>query len=174
MRHVTTNLTFSEDLVKARLVSAVVLAAAVSLGTAGCGLITPQATSYEYAPSDGVNVNTGDIRVRNALFIVNDDATTFNLTMTAVNEATEARTLTITLAIDGVRTSKTITLEPGLTQFGNASKGQELIVFTDLDAKAGQTIAAYFQANGADEAEQFVPVLDGTLAEYKPLVVDGE
>lgn len=156
---------------KARLVSAVVLASAVALGTTGCGFFTPQATSYEYAPSDGVNVDVDAVLVRNALFIVNDEATNFNLTMSTVSEAKSAEELTVTAVIDGVRSTKQITVEPGSTQFGNAEEGQEQIVFTDLDAKAGQTISVFFSTAGSDEVEQYVPVLDGTLEEYKPLVV---
>lgn len=157
---------------KARLVSAVVLASAVALSTAGCGFITPQATSYEYAPSDGVNVTAGSVKVRNALIITNEDASTFNLSMTVVNEDQSAHDLSVTLVIDSERTSKQITVESGLTEFGNAEDGQEQIVFNDLDLKAGQTALAYFEVTGVEPVEQYIPVLDGTLPEYKPLVVD--
>lgn len=156
---------------KARLVSAVVLASVVALGTAGCGFITPQATNYEYAPSDGVNVTAGAVEIRNALFITNDSATTFNLTMTAVTAAKSAENLTITIVVDSERSSKEITVEPGLTKFGNAKDGQEQIVFTDLDLKAGQTALAYFEVAGNEPVKQYVPILDGSLKEYKPLVV---
>lgn len=157
---------------KARLVSAVVLAATVALSTAGCGFITPQATNYEYAPSDGVNVTAGPIAVRNALFVTNDDATTFNLSMTTVNEDSSAKNLTVTLVIESERTTKQITVEPGLTEFGNAEDGQEQIVFNDLELKAGQTVLAYFEASGAEPVKQYVPVLDGSMKEYTPLVVN--
>ena len=157
---------------KARLVSAVVLAAAVALSTAGCGFITPQATNYEYAPSDGVNVTIGDVDVRNALFITNDDATKFNLSMTAVSAEKSAQDLKITLVIDGERSSKQLAIKPGLTKYGNKQDGQELIVFTDLDLKAGQTVLAYFEVPGIEPAEQYIPVLDGSMKEYEPLVVN--
>lgn len=157
---------------KARLVSAVVLASVVALSTAGCGFITPQATNYEYAPSDGVNVTAGAVEVRNALFITNDSATTFNLSMTAVTAAESAKSLKITVVVDGERTSKEISVEPGLTKFGNAEDGQEQIVFNGLELKAGQTALAYFEAAGSEPVKQYVPILDGSMKEYKPLVVD--
>lgn len=159
-------------LVKARLITSVVLAGAVALGTTGCGFFVPVETKYEYAPSDGVNLNAGDVRVRNALFIVNEDATAFNLTMSTINTTNKASKLNITAVIDGKRTEKSIIVEPGATQYGNPEKGQETLVFADLGAKAGQTIQVFFQSGSSDEVEQYVPVLDGTLAEYAPLVVD--
>lgn len=157
---------------KARLVSAVVLAVAVALSTAGCGFITPQATDYEYAPSDGVNVDAGAVDVRNALFITNNDATTFNLSMTTVTAEKSAQDLKITLVIDGERSSKKLSVESGLTKYGNAEDGQEQIVFTNLDLKAGQTVLAYFEVTGTEPVQQYVPVLDGSMKEYKSLVVD--
>lgn len=159
---------------KARLVSSVVLAASVALGVTGCSLFSTQATSYEYAPSDGVSVNAGDVKVRNALFVANDDSTAFNLAFTAVNPSETAETLTITAVVDGVRTSEEIRLQSGSTQFGNPKKGQETVVFSGIKAEAGQTVVTYFQSGSSDEVEQYVPVLDGTLAEYKPLVLSGQ
>lgn len=157
---------------KARFVSALALAATVAVGTAGCSFITPQATSYQYAPSDGVSINAGDVKVRNALFIVNDDNSLFNLTMTTVNDTESAKSLSVTLVIGDERVSQDVTVPPRLTQFGNPEKGQETITFTGLDATAGQTIKAFFEAGYSGEVEQYVPVLDGTLAEYKPYVLN--
>lgn len=156
---------------KARLVSAIVLAGAVSLGVSGCGFVTPAATTYEYAPSDGVSANVGEVLVRNALIVVDDSNSNFNLAMTTVNDGKKASELEISIVIKGARDSKTVTAEPGATQFGNAKQGQEQIVFTDLKAKAGQTVVAYFSADGGPEVKQYVPVLGGELKEYKPLVV---
>lgn len=157
---------------KARLVSALALAATVAVGTAGCAFVTPQATSYQYAPSDGVSVNAGDVLVRNALFIVNNDGSIFNLTMTTVNETESAKSLTVTLAIGGERVTQDVAVPPRLTQFGNPEKGQETITFENLDARAGETIKVFFEADYSGEVEQYVPVLDGTLKEYKPYVLN--
>lgn len=157
---------------KARLISALALAATVAVGTAGCAFITPQATTYEYAPSDGVSVNAGDVKVRNALFIVNDDNSVFNLTMTTVNDTDSEKSLVVTLVIGGERMTKEVAVPPRLTQFGNPEKGQETVTFDELDARAGETIKTFFEADYSGEVEQYVPVLDGTLVEYKPYVLN--
>lgn len=156
----------------ARFLVAAALASTVVLGASGCSLFSVQATSYEYAPSDGVSVDAGDVKVRNALIVVNDSGTVFNLAMSTVNETEQPIELNIALVIDGQRSEKVVTVEPGLTQFGNPSRGQETIVFNDLKAKAGQTVAGYFQSGSSEERKQYVPVLDTTLAEYKPLALD--
>lgn len=158
---------------KARLFSAVIVAAAVAFSTTGCGFLTPKATTYEYAPSDGVSIDVGDaVKVRNALFIVNQDESEFNLTMTTVNNTEVTETLNVILVIDGDRISQEVSIPPRLTQFGNPEKDQELVVFPGLDAQAGQTILAFFQSGGSEEVRQYVPILDGTLEEYKPFVLN--
>jgi hypothetical protein len=172
-RAIFSDTSFSEDLVKARLVSAVVLASVVAFGAAGCGFTTPQATSYQYAPSDGVSINASDtVKVRNALIIVNDDETAFNLTMTTVNEAESDQTMTVTIVLDGERISEEVTVPPRTTLFGNPEKGQETVVFSDLALKAGQTAQTFFEVDGSGEVRQYVPILDGTLVEYKPYVLN--
>ena len=46
---------------KVRIVVAAALAVGISLGTAGCNLIQPQATTNPYDASDGVGINVGDL-----------------------------------------------------------------------------------------------------------------
>ena len=52
-------------------------ASTVVLGTTGCSMISPQATTIPYSAADGVNVPaSGPLKVRNALFVANEDGTT--------------------------------------------------------------------------------------------------
>lgn len=48
-----------------RIASATVIAAALLVGTTGCSFFSPVATQREYQPADGININLGDIKVRN-------------------------------------------------------------------------------------------------------------
>ncbi len=82
---------------KTRLIASVALGAAVLLGTTGCNLIAPQATTIDYSASDGVNVpaEAGPLSVRNALIVANDDGTTGNLVAAIVNDTTEQLVLRI-------------------------------------------------------------------------------
>jgi ABC-type uncharacterized transport system auxiliary subunit len=44
--------------VNTRRLASVALAAAVVLSTAGCSMISPQATTISYSAADGVNIRT--------------------------------------------------------------------------------------------------------------------
>ena len=48
-----------------RIASSVALAAALALGATGCGLIAPQGTTEQYAPSDGIDVSLEGVEIRN-------------------------------------------------------------------------------------------------------------
>lgn len=48
-----------------RIASATAIAAAILVGTTGCSFFSPVATQQAYQPADGININLGDIKVRN-------------------------------------------------------------------------------------------------------------
>jgi hypothetical protein len=48
-----------------RIAAATVLAGSLIVGTTGCTFVSPVATQRAYQPADGINVNLGDVRVRN-------------------------------------------------------------------------------------------------------------
>ncbi len=48
-----------------RLATASAIAAALLVGTTGCSFVSPVATQRAYQPADGININLGDIKVRN-------------------------------------------------------------------------------------------------------------
>ena len=150
-------------MLKTRIAPALALAAAVALGTTGCGFFVPQATQYEYAPSDGIDVDLPGAHVRNLLVVAGESEA--NIVFTGVNNGTEAARVTIQLVEEGTRVaSESFTLEPGTTPFGVESP--ELI---DAVLQPGSMVTAFLESNGA-EIEREVPVVDGTLDEYAPLV----
>ncbi len=155
---------------KARIVSSVVLAAAVALGATGCNLISPQATTYKYDASDGVSGDTGAVAVRNAILIAGKDEGVFNLVFTGVNSTDKTVKLNVQLEVDGAKFDQTAEIKPGVNNFGG--KDEEKIVFEDVEALVGSIVITYFQAGDDPGVELDVPVLDGTLDEYKPFVLD--
>ena len=52
-----------------RRLAAVGLATAALLGATGCSAINPQATTFDYAPSDGIVETVGDAEVLNLLLV---------------------------------------------------------------------------------------------------------
>ena len=82
---------------KAQVATSVALALAVAFGTAGCGLVAPQATTKHYDASDGVSGSVGTVDVRNAMIVADaKDGTVGNLVVTLVNTGAKSQRVAIT------------------------------------------------------------------------------
>ena len=160
---------------KIRIASTVAVAAAIALGATGCSLIAPQATLTPYAPSDGVNVNVGDIDVRNIMLVADKSGENFNVVFGAVNRTGDPQDLQITFSgTEQQRATADFTVPTGNTLFGDP-EGEETPVLVTIDnLKVGSTIEAYFQMPGSPEVPYEVPVLDGTLKEYRQYVLPAD
>lgn len=157
---------------KIRIASSVALAAALALGATGCSLIAPQGTLKPYAPSDGVDVTVESVDVRNILLIADETGDSFNVVFGAVNRTGESQDLAINFMGEGAQQARAeFTVPTGNTLFGDPD-GDEAPVLVSLPGlEPGATISAYFQVPGASEVEYEVPVLDGTLEEYRRYVL---
>ncbi|WP_426625001.1 hypothetical protein ACPPVW_02655 [Leifsonia sp. McL0607] len=157
---------------KARVAASIVLALAVAAGTAGCGLIAPQATTKHYDASDGVSGSVGSIDVRNA-FIVTDgvDGKVGNLVVSLVNTDTKSHRVSITSGSSGVGAE--VTVEPGQVKtIGQApdKPTQNNVFLTPFDALPGSLYPVYFHYGDETGVKLQVPVLDGGLPDYEKLV----
>ncbi|NQX12093.1 hypothetical protein HQQ80_10690 [Microbacteriaceae bacterium VKM Ac-2855] len=151
---------------KARIAASIVLAVGVAMGTAGCNLIAPQATTKQYDPSDGVGTNVGDIAVRNAM-IISDDGELGNLVVTVVNSGTEDIDLQLQYeSADGLADAS-LTASPGTTVIGEA--GDETVHLDDLGTVAGSLVKMYFAYGSEETAEALVPVLTSDMISYSTL-----
>ncbi|HWH25198.1 MAG TPA: DNA modification methylase [Pseudolysinimonas sp.] len=153
---------------KARFAASVALGAALVTVLAGCNFLVPQATQKAYEPSDGVNVTVGDVDVRNAL-VISDNGHTGNLVLHAVNAGSEDVELTVQYDVNGTKTDVTLELPAkSATDVGYGSGKQELL--KKIDAKPGTLLALYFQYGDTPGKQVQVPVLDGSLPQYRELV----
>lgn len=164
---------------KFRAVAAAALALALGAGLTGCNLISPQRTTMEYAASDGVNAEVGDLQVRNALLVVDTDTeevTEANLVLAVVTNSTEETKLEV--VIDGGSTAtipvKKDAENKGLVAVGFGEAGPEPVTgkFT-----SGGTVTVTFRSGDA-EATTKVPVLGAedpanVLDEYETLAPGG-
>lgn len=154
---------------KPRLVASLVIGAALVLGTTGCSMISPQATTIEYSAADGVNVPaSGPLEVRNALIVATDDGADGNLVAAVVNATDEAHTLNIEIG-EGSSTIPLTLRVPANTTISLGEDEDPLLV-EGLDSLPGTDVAAYFQSGDAEGALVSVPVLDGELDYLAPLV----
>lgn len=157
---------------KIRIASSIALAAALALGATGCSLIAPQGTLEQYAPSDGVSVNVGGVNVRNILLIADETGENFNVVFTAVNRTGEEQDLAVSFTGAGSSDARAeFTVPKGNTAFGDPEGEQDPVLVTLSDLRPGQTAEAYFQVPGASEEAHKIPVLDGTLEDYRRYVL---
>lgn len=152
---------------KARIAASVLLAAGLLVGTAGCNLVAPQATTKHYDASDGVSANLGGVDVRNAV-IISDDGELGNLVVTLVNTTDESARVTVQYESDGEDATETVTLDANSsTPFGLPDG--ETITLVDMGTQPGALLPVYFQSGDTDGRELLVPVLTTQLPEYSTL-----
>ncbi len=154
-----------------RIASSIALAAAIALGATGCSMIAPQGTTHPYAPSDGIDVTIEQVALRNLLLVADESGDNFNVVFAGVNNTTDDLVVSMTFAHDSTEARADFLLVPGLSSFGNP-EGEIAPTLVSLPGlKAGATVEVYFEVAGGGEAKYEVPVLDGTLSEYKDYVL---
>lgn len=154
-----------------RIASSVALAAALALGATGCGLIAPQSTTEPYAPSDGVEANLQSVQIRNLLLVADESGENFNVVFTGVNNSSSAEIVRMTfVAADGSKASGDFLLPPGLTSFGHPDGEMPPLLVPLSGTKAGATVMSYLEVSSG-QSQLEVPVLDGTLVEYREYVI---
>ncbi|HEU4756669.1 MAG TPA: DNA modification methylase [Agromyces sp.] len=151
---------------KARLAASAALALGIAIGGSGCAMITYQATTEKYDPSDGVSADLGTIDLRNVL-VVSEDGEEGNLIASITNTGEDDATL----EIEVVETGDTfeVDVDAGETVSLGAADEEPLLI-ADLGAEVGGLVAIYFQHGTEEGRELGVPVLDGRLPEYEDLV----
>jgi hypothetical protein len=181
------NVIFRRNLLRARVLVSVAVAATIALGATGCEFMSPAHTVDIKQITDGVNVSTGKIDVRNALLIADDDESA-RFVGTLVNTAEEGET-TVSIEVGGDTQTVQVpanshvdlgqavapsalptsgTEEGAETQGSTAVTGRE-VVFDNADAVPGSLVKVYFSYSGAEGVSASVPVLTSAQEEYATL-----
>jgi len=155
--------------VNSRLFASIAIGALVVLGTTGCSMISPQATTIEYNASDGVAVDAGELEIRNALIVANEDGTAGNFIAAIVNDSDSTEQLSLEFGEGSSKISETVTVPAG-TVVSLGTDGEEPILLEGIDTLPGSGIPVYFAAGGAEGTLMDVPVLDGSLPYLEPFV----
>ena len=156
---------------KTRLFASLAVGAAVVLGTTGCNLIAPQATTIDYSASDGVNVpESGPLQVRNALIVTDEEGSGGNLVAAIVNGTTEAQTLRVEVG-EGSSTVRASVQVPASStvSLGDLANDVAPLALDGFEGAAGSTVPVYFQSGDGQGALIDVPVLDGALEYLRTL-----
>ena len=153
---------------KVRIVAAAALALSVALGTAGCGLIQPQATTNPYDASDGVGINVGDLSLRN-LMIISDNGETGNLLVGIANSTGVDADLHISFVSGGEMVEGHLEVpsnDKTVTSWGSGS--EDRIILGGINTMPGGLLEVAFEANGESKTV-LVPVLTSAQPEYEGL-----
>ena len=144
--------------------------ASVALATvalSGCSLSRDIASLDMYAPSDGVQLDIEQLKARNVMLIKGASGNAV-LIGSFVNSGTQAITATIQTE-DGNGEVVRVAFEVGAgKKFDLGYNGTEGVVMP-LKSLPGSIHPVYLSGSG-DPIEMNVPILDGTLAEYRPFV----
>lgn len=146
------------------------LIAAIGIGAmafTGCSAINPQSTTTIYSASDGVRLDMGQMELRNVLVISDGAGEPGRVAGSFYNQSDSD----ITLTFSGAAGSQTeITVKPGIPVILNSDNDAALL--STVEQPPGSVESLELRTSGAESqtATLQVPILDGTLNEYKDLV----
>ena len=152
---------------KAKKITALVAAIVTIFALTGCSLSREVASLDPYAPSDGVQVDTEELKARNLMFVV-DDAGNAVLIGSFINPGSSAVSATLeTLDSNGTVVMTQMTVEAGAKfDLGyNGTDGK----FLYLTETPGSMHPVYMRVTG-DPTRMLVPILDGALEEYRGFI----
>jgi hypothetical protein len=155
---------FRRNLLRARVLVSVAVAASIALGATGCEFLSPARTKEIRQITDGVDVSTGTIDVRNAL-LISDSGEDARFVGTLVNTGNKDRT--VTLEVDG--DDQTVQVPGNTTVVLADDEEHDTVDFDGVSTKPGSLAKMYFSYQGAEGASATVPVLTSTQQEYQTL-----
>ena len=151
-----------------KLVSAVALSAALMLGTTGCSLTHNVESLKEYAPSDGSQVNIGDLKIRNLIALSKGTETGQTVLIgSIVNSGTEDHLVIInpTNAADRID-DLVFNVKAGQTlSFGNAGPDSAVLLNSGFEPGSNTTLFIWVDQNTSANPIT-VPVLEDKPEQY--------
>lgn len=148
-----------------RRIAASLALAGLALGVTSCGTINQQSTTDHYAPSDGIVENVADAKVRNLMLVTDAEHNEARLIGSVVNGTDSALTLTVEAA-------STASVRIPVAASGVVKLEDEEFSVSGLGIGPGEHAPATLSAGG-ETVETTIPVVDGTLEEYREFVPGG-
>ncbi len=157
---------FAASQATVRKASVAGLAAAALLGATGCSAINPQATTLEYAPSDGIVADVGDAELRNIALVTSEPESEARYIGTLASASGEP--LEVAITVDGTTTRFSV---PGEETLMLEDPANEQVIPSSGGAP-GEIVDATVEVDGTSETVG-ITILNGTLEEYKEYVPGG-
>ena len=141
------------------------------MGTTGCTFIAQQATLIQYDPSDGVGTEIGNVAVRNAVALINEDGHAISLMVTLVNTGSKIANVNLQYKSGGEKTTTTKSVRAGDVATYGTSPDDTQIIILNPGVKAGGLLPVYVQYGDNEGKELLVPVLNAdNHPEYEDLL----
>lgn len=146
---------------KTRRASVAGLAAVALLGTTACSsFINDQATTAEYAASDGIVTEVGDLKLRNIALVGAEKESEGRLIGTLSSDADEALNVTITVTGE----DQEFQVEPD--ENFELEKDENETIYANTGTELGELTEAVVEVDG-EASDVKIPVLSGTKKEYR-------
>ncbi len=153
---------------RAQRISLIALIGAGALAVSGCSYINPQSTGQIYSASDGVRSDIGSLQLRNILIVSSGE----NKPGRVIGAVFNTSDSDIQLTISGPAGSQTEIAVKAHGDYYLNEKSDSSILGTVSAAPGAMELLKLEQTGGAgpQSAELNVPVLDGTLKEYRQYI----
>ncbi|MFP3579830.1 hypothetical protein SB659_09620 [Arthrobacter sp. SIMBA_036] len=141
-----------------------IAAAAIGVGllsVTGCGFTNAQQTSHQYSPSDGLRADLGQLQLRNMLIVAAGEHQPGRVIGAVFNQSTSDATLTISGADGG---QAEIPVKAKSETYLN--EDSTAVILSNAGSAPGG-LAQVTIRSGSDTAKMNIPVVNGTLPEYK-------
>lgn len=157
---------FAASQTTARKAAVAGLAAVALLGATGCSAINEQATTLQYAPSDGIVADVGDVELRNIALVTSEPDAESRYIGTL--SSTTGEPLEVSITVAGTQTRFSVPAEESLILEDPANEQ----IIPSSGGFPGSMVDATVEVNGESETVG-ITVLDGTLEEYREFVPGG-
>ncbi|MEO5781175.1 hypothetical protein KY499_09080 [Arthrobacter sp. PAMC25284] len=133
------------------------------LSVTGCAYINPQQTSEQYSASDGTNTDLGPLQLRNMMIIAGAEDEPGRIIGAVYNTSASNVTLTIAGA-DGSQAKVPVSKN----SYVLLNDPAEAPVLSSAGGQPGSLVELQISENGTGLTAPFkVPILDGTIVDYK-------
>ena len=152
-----------------RSLAATALVVALSLTTSACSISGNVASLQPYSPSDGQQVDLDQIKARNFMYLVAESGNGY-LIGSLVSIASEDKVVKIQYLDPNTQAKTDYFIEVPAGQKIDFGYNGNPAISAPVVEGPGQTAQFYFLESETVNASMKVPVLDGTLAEYRSLL----
>lgn len=132
----------------------------------GCSAVNLQATTMQYAPSDGIVFDVANVEVRNLLLVTGSADEPARLIGSLINDTDTAVSLELT--VDGNSTTVEVPKQSSLELEDDANK----TVLPSAGVEPGSHADLIVEV-GANSVDESLPVVNGVLPAYRPFLPSG-